>query len=117
MSATFTYTYRVLAGGPTVVEAWEPFDGHTVMRNDSVRGWVGQITARPLPRHIELMEPGSRERMSAAMDHHAALVIEALAVIDRDYPGLLERDDVRVTRGRAELDADLEPVERLRVVR
>lgn len=112
---TTVRTYRSAGTGVTIIDAWEPFDNHSTMRSErdadgECTGWLGLITARPLPVEIEAMVPGSLERMSAAIDHHAACVTDALAAIAAAHPGILERPDARIDGGRVELTGDLEPI-------
>lgn len=103
--------YTIIGTSTTIVEAWEPYANHSEMR--SVRddtgecvGWLGKVTARPLPSRIELMEPGSRQRIDAVIDWTAANVLEAIAAIDEAHPGLLQRDAARLDGGRVVLEGE-----------
>lgn len=93
---------KIIGTDCTVVTAWEQADGyssHTSTRSDAGDGRLGQITSRNLPAEIEAMTPGSPERMSAAIDFHAANVADSVAAIRRVYPDLLDRDDATLSHG------------------
>lgn len=90
---------EIIGSGYTVVTAWEPYAGHASVRSDEAGGRLGQITQRPLPAELAAMEPGSPERMAAAIDFHAANVADAYSAISEVYPDLLDRADASVDRG------------------
>lgn len=92
-------TTQIIGTEQRVVTAWEPCDGHTTQRAGDDGERIGEITARPLPAHIEAMAGGSPERMSAAMDFHAANVKDAYAAIAEVYPELDQREDAVWQRG------------------
>jgi len=77
----------------TVLQAWEPCQGHTSLRSTPHRAdgsYWGLITSRPLPFRAARHQPGSPERIAACEAVRAEQELFALAAILRAYPEVAE---------------------------
>ncbi len=77
--------HRIDGMGFTSYVAYEPYAGHSTLTfEDGVK--LGRIGTRPLPTHLEALEPYSDERLARVHDWHCAQYVEAYALIRTAFP-------------------------------